>query len=428
MRNLPDFYTRMEHASRHRLMLVGISAFFVIFIVWAAVTHIDQHVRGNGRIIPDGKMRSIQHLEGGIIKEILVNEGDTIEPNQIMFRLSNTRANSEVQELQIALAAARLRNARLAAEVSEAKTLILPAELVDAAPAVAETEQELFNARQMELKEKLDGIQNQINQKILKLDDLNTAITNLRKEASVAQEQLEIKSRLRASGAISRSQYLEAESAVHDFTTRISRIEKEIPITKAELAETVNLQKETLQKWKADIIEEQNKGKIEINTLAERARTYADTFNRTEIVSPIKGVVNKLNVNTIGGVVSPGMVLAEIIPIEESLVVEGRISTNDRGKVWPGQKVVAKVTAYDYTVYGGVDGKLTYISPDSLIDSQNNEYYRVRVVLDKIKVGKDRPIYPGMTVDLNIMAGRISVLNSILRPFWLVKDDALREK
>ena len=146
------------------------------------------------------------------------------------------------------------------------------------------------------------------------------------------------------------------------------------------------------------------------------------------ITSPVKGIVNKIYVNTIGGVVAPGSVLAEIIPIGETLVVEGKIATNDRGKIWLGLPVVMKVTAYDYSTFGGIKGELTHISADSFIDNRNNEFYQVRVTLDADKLSDSEPIYPGMTVNLNIVSSKVSVLRSILKPLWNIKDEAMRER
>ena len=217
-------------------------------------------------------------------------------------------------------------------------------------------------------------------------------------------------------------------SDVKDFETRIEGNQKEIPIVKAELAELTSLIEETNQKWKSEVSEQLNDTQVQIKTLSERIKASTDEVKRTAAKAPVNGIVQKVNVTTIGGVIQPGSVIAEIMPIEDNLIVEGRVSTNDRGKVWPGLDVVAKISAYDYTIYGTLYGKLIYISPNSFIDGQGSEFYTVRVSLDSLDLGKDNPVYPGMTAELNIMANEVSVLHAIMKPFRQIKDNALREK
>ena len=403
-------------------------AFLVFFYFWASTTEIDQHIRGIGKVIPAGKTRVIQHLEGGIITDIRVSEGERIEEGQILFHIANKEAESELSELSVAVSALQLRKERLRAERNEdTSVVVFPAELLEQHPMIAESERKIFEARQAEINEKIDGLEKRMRQKVLKLDELNTNIRNLRQELSIAAEQLEIKTQLRQSGAISRSQYLETESQVKNFNTRIAKVEKEIPITKSELGEIINLLEETKQNWQSKIAEDINSINIDLRKIQERIAALNDEVNRTAVTSPVNGVINKLNFNTIGGVVQPGAPLAEVIPVEETLILEGRIATDDRGKIWPGLPVVAKITAYDYTIYGGIDGVLTYISADSFIDNQNQEYYQVRVTLQTDKMDEDKPVFPGMTAEMNILAGKISVLHALLKPIFDIRENALRE-
>jgi HlyD family type I secretion membrane fusion protein len=212
-----------------------------------------------------------------------------------------------------------------------------------------------------------------------------------------------------------------------NFDTRVAKVRNEIPITKTEISEIVNLLEETRQKWRSKVIEEASDTNLDIKKLQERIITFSDAVNRTEIQTPVNGVVNKLHINTIGGVIQSGQVLAEIIPVEEVLVVEGRISIEDRGKVWIGQKAAAKITAYDYSIFGSIDGELTHISADSFADNQGMEYYQVRITLSQEGLSKEQLIFPGMSVDINIMANKVSVLHALLKPFIRIRENALRE-
>lgn len=401
---------------------------FLTFLIWAYFAQINEQVRATGRVVPSGNTRVIQHLEGGIVNDILVDKGQTIKQGDILFYIKNQQAESDQQEVQIALDTLGMKQKRLEAELAEQEILTFTPEEMQTYPEIAESEQQIFSARYKEFREGVDGLQKQIKQKILKLDDLNTTAENLKKELNIAREQSQIKLELRKKGAMSRSQYLDAISAVRNFETRISRIQKEIPIIKSELSEISSQIEERRQQRFSEISEDLNQVKIDRRKLSERSEKFEDQVDRTAIRSPVDGVINEIFINTIGGVIQPGGKLAEIIPVNENLVVEGRISTNDRGKIWPGLPIVAKITAYDYTLYGGIDGELEYVSANSFIDNQRQEYYQIRVSLDSTNFGENAPIYPGMTAEINIIAGKISILHAILKPFWNIRNNALREK
>jgi len=411
----------------YQILLFTVVSSLCAFFLWASITEIDQQVRGEGRIITSGKIRTIQHLENGIVREILIQEGQVVSEGETLFQLTNTRAESEMKEIEVASSALILKQKRLQAERDGKENL----KLNNAGNAynddIIKAETNIFYARKSELEEKLDGFKKRMKQKVLKLDELESTIGNLKKERAVSREQLSIKRKLYSSGAISRSQYLEAESTVKNFDTRISKIRKEIPITKSEISEMVNLMEETKQKRRSEIVEELNTVNIDINKLRERIVTYSDAVSRTDIQAPINGIINKLHVNTIGGVIQSGQILAEIIPVEEKLVVEGKITTENRGKIWLGLPVAANITAYDYSIYGSLKGSLTYISADSFVDSQGNSYYQVRVTLNNTELSKDKPVVPGMTVDINILASKISVMRALLKPLDQIRENALRE-
>lgn len=411
----------------YRVVLFLVTSFLLCFFAWASLTQIDQQVRGIGKIIPAGKVRTIQHLENAIVREIFVAEGQTIKAGDKLFQLANTKAEADMKEITVALNALDMRKIRLKTELAGKDTLEFPAELVGDNYNLESSEKKLFESRKLELSQKLDGLKKRMKQKVLKLEELDTTIKNLSREQAVSKEQLEIKKKLRRKGAISHSQYLEAQSTVKNFDTRVAQVKNEIPIVKTEISEIVNLLEETRQKWRSGVIEELGETNLDIKKLGERIVTFSDAVNRTEIQSPVSGVVNKLHVNTIGGVIQSGQVLAEIIPVEELLIVEGQISTEDRGKVWLGLPVAAKITAYDYSIYGSVQGELTYISADSFVDNQGIEYYQVRVTLSKSELAEGQYIFPGMSVDINIMANKVSVLHALLKPFLRIRENALRE-
>lgn len=420
--------SQLDKTWNYKPAIALVSLMIIVFFVWASVAEVDQQVRGTGRVIPAGKARTIANLEGGIINDILVKEGQLVQKGDVLFDIGNQKARSDLQEAQIVLDSLYIRKNRLQAERQGSQEMIFAdAELVKKYPNIMETELQLFQDRNNQFEERISGLKKQLRQKELKLDDLFSRINDLGEELAIVDEQLAIKSRLVKSGAISRSVYLETESRAKNFDTRINSAKKEVPITKSEIQEIYSNIEEEKQARNSRISEELNEVNVDISTLRERIKALQDEVTRTAVVSPINGIVNKLFVNTIGGVISPGQELADLIPVEETLLVEGRIGTNDRGKIWPGLPVTAKITAYDYTIYGGLGGTLENISADSFIDNSGQEFYTIRVTLQTSEISKDQPIHPGMTADLNIIAGRVSVLHAILRPFHRIRENAFRD-
>lgn len=412
---------------QYRFGLVVSVACIIAFIIWSSIATINLHVRGIGKIIPSGKVRSIQHLEGGIINSILIKEGQIVKQGDVLFQLENVRAESERKEIEVALSALSIKKTRLQSERDFEETVKFLEEIETNYPEITAAEKELFKTRTAEFHEKQQVLKKQMNQKVLKLDEIKTTIANITKEMANAQQQLNIRKGLLEKGAISRSQFIETDSRVKNFKTRIAKLKKESPVVKSEISEILSLLEETKQNWRYKIIDELNKVELDIQKLEERIKSYTDTIDRKDVISPINGIVKTLAFNTIGGVVKAGELIAEIIPVKETLIIEANISTEDRGKVWVGLPVIAKITAYDYSVYGGVDGKLTFISADSFIDPQNNQYYQVRVEIEKAELSANKPILPGMAVEINILANKISILDAILRPFRKLRDNAIRE-
>lgn len=422
-----DPFHLFEKSTQHRGPLLLMVATIVMCLLWAGLTKIDQHVNATGHVVPSGKVRSIQHLEGGIVNEILVREGQEVEKGAPLFSIVNRHAESELRESEISLDYLLIKQERLRAEQRGLETPEFDQRLIDTYPEIVKAETNLFNGRTQQFKQKIDGLRQEINQKTLRLDELSKTDKNIRQQALMAQKQLIIKRNLYKSGAVSQSQYLDAQSAVQDFVTKIQKNEAEIPIVQAELAEAQNNLTEAEQTRQAEIAEDLNNIQVDAKRTKERSEAMRDQVDRTSIVSPVKGIVNKLGINTIGAVVKPGDTIAEILPLDETLEVSGQMNVNDRGKVWIGLPVVAKVTAYEYSVYGGIKGTLSYISADSFTDSRGREFYQIKVTLNAQSLGADKPIYPGMVVDLNIMAGKVSVMQALLKPFLKIGNAALRE-
>ena len=419
---------KLEVKWHYRPILFTIVTMVILFIAWSYSYKIDQHVRSQGRIIPAGQTKIVQHLEGGIVSDILVNEGQRINKGDILLQVSNQQARSDLAEQQISLEALKIRILRLQAEYNGDKTFNIPPDIENTNNQnIIKNEKRLFTSRRQSLIEKLSVFLEQINQKELKLDDLKAQLSNLNAEKKVSSDQLAINERLKRSNAISESRYLESKSKVKSFNTRISQVKKNIPVIQAELQEILKKIKSEKENYKTEILNEKGKVELALQQMTERLKTRHDEVNRTAIISPVNGIVNKLYVNTVGGVVQPGGDLVEIIPLDENLIVEARLSTKDRGKVWIGLPVLVKITAYDYAIHGGIDGRIIDISADSFRDERGIQFYRTRIKLERNSISKNKPLYPGMTVEANIISGQTTILHALLKPFWRIKQNALRE-
>ena len=398
---------------------------FMLFLFWASQSEVDQFVRGQGRVITPGKNKNIQHLEGGILADILVKEGQQVKAGDALFILSNQSAESDLQETRVQINALELRLARLEAEQKKAETVNFPQEMADKMPSLVVNELALFRSRVSSRKEEIQALEEKANQKRLKLVELKTQFEDLSKELNIAQEQFRINQKLLRSGAVSETRYLDSKSKVSNFNTRLSLVRKKIPITEAELKEfEANIQ-EALGNQESEVLDEISKVKIEIGQLEERIKTQLDKVQRTSILSPDDGEIVTVHYNTIGGTIRSGDVIAELAPANKELIVEARISTSDRGKLWVGLPANIKITAYDYAIYGSLEGRVEAISADSLLDENGRSYYRVRISLKQQQIREGLPIRAGMQTEVNVLTGKKKVMDIILNPLKRSFDNAL---
>ncbi|MAH05879.1 MAG: hypothetical protein CL561_10005 [Alphaproteobacteria bacterium] len=398
---------------------------FLLFLIWATQSEVDQFVRGQGRVITPGKNKNIQHLEGGILADILIKEGQMVKKGDVLFILSNQSAESDLQETRIQIESQQLRLARLEAELLMKDTVNFPEDIAEKLPSLVVNELALFKSRLSRRNEQLQALEEQANQKRLKLVELKTQYEDLSKELSIAQEQFRINQKLLRSGAISETRYLDSKSKVSNFNTRLSSVRKKIPISEAELAETEANIQETIRKHETEVLDEISEVKVQIQQLEERIKSQLDKVQRTAILAPDEGEIVTIYYNTIGGTIRSGDVIAELAPSDKELIVEARISTADRGKLWEGLPANIKITAYDYSVYGSLEGRIESISADTILDEQGRNYYRVRISLKQQQIGEGMPVRAGMQTEVNILTGKKKVLDIILNPLKRSMDNAL---
>ena len=417
---------RIAGAAQGRFV-AGLSLAIVLALFWASLTEIDRVTRGAGRIVPQKQKQEIQHLEGGIVGEIMVREGERVQTGQPLMRIENTFFRSELAQATIEQGARRLRLARLEVETANGTSLTFPPELVAMMPQAAGNEAALFRRRRANLEEQISILNQQARQKDIELSELRSRQPSLLRERQISEERLAILRKLSVAGAASTNETLEAERMVQQVLTRLSDLAHGIPRTEAALAEIAQKKSQTLANFQAEAEKERGQTAIELEKLGENIAAMQDRIRRSEVLATISGTINKLNVSTLGGVVKPGEALAEIVPADEAIGIEMRLSPNDRGNVWPGERAIVKVSAYDYSIHGGLEARVVDISPDALQDERGNPYFRVRLEANAAGFGPLKPILPGMLAEIDVIGERQSVLTSLLRPIRRIRDNALRQ-
>lgn len=414
-----------------RLLVWAALAFFVVALVWAYFATLDEVVRGVGKVIPSSQLQVVQNLEGGIVQELHVREGDVVEPGQVLLRIDDTRFASSLQENRLRLLALQAKSLRLRAEAEGIAVLPeFPAELREALPQLAEQEGKLFEQRAHQLRAALGVLEEQAQQKRQSISELESRQRQVARSLELAQRELDVTRPLGEQGVVSEVELLRLEREVNELQGQLDQARLGIPRLQAELAEVAERADETRIKFQQEARAEYNDTIAELSSLGAGTVALQDRVQRTAVRAPIRGVVKKLLVNTVGGVVTPGMDLVEIVPLEDSLLVEAKLKPSDIAFLRPGLDATVKLTAYDFSIYGGLDAKVEHISADTFVEENGEAYYLVRVRTadtDVQREGKPLRIMPGMTAEVDILVGEKTVLAYLLKPVLRARANALRE-
>lgn len=416
-----------EVSWNYRLVAWPIMLFAFVFVVWAALSEIDESVRGEGKVVPSGQTKILQHLEGGIVAEILVEEGSNVKKGDAIYLLNQSFFQADKNEKEIELLALTARQLRLKAEILESKKVIFPKILKEKIPELIKNQYQVFRNSRNDFKEESGALQDEIEQKIHRLKEMKQKVKNLDVELGIAKEKLAIQEKLMKKGAASRNDYLRELSVKQNLVTKIDSLKSSIPVGEAEIQEANKKLKSYKSKEHTKQLKELNKVKVQMRKLTAKAKASTDRQSRTLIKSPVNGKVNKLYFHTIGGIIKAGDKVAEITPIGESLTIEAQIKSLDRAQIWEGQKVSVDITAFDFSKYGMLEGELISISPDSFTDKMGNVFYQVKVKTYKTSFSKNEIILPGMVANLNILTGKKTILEYILKPLKDIKHQSMTE-
>ncbi len=413
-----------------RLTIWSIFAFVLFCLAWAHFAIIDEVTRGEGKAIPSTRLQKIQNLEGGIVAELFVREGQVVEAGDPLLRLDDTRFTSNVGESEAERLALTMRVERLSAEV-DGRPLEVPAEVREKAPGLADSELALFRSRQQQLGDEIAGLEEQLAQRRQERRELSSKQAQFRNSLGLLRQEINMSEPLVASGAISQVEVLRLKRAEVESRGQLDATTLAIPRAEAAIKEIESKIGETRGRFRSEALTQLNEARTELAKLTSTGKALEDRVRRTLVTSPVRGVVKQLLVNTIGGVIQPGSDILEVVPLDDTLLVETRVRPQDIAFLHPGQEAMVKFTAYDYTIYGGLKARLEHISADSITDEEGNSFYLIHLRTEKSHLGSDDDpllIIPGMVASVDIITGQKSVLSYLLKPILRARAEALRER
>ncbi len=413
-----------------RLILYVIVALVVMLLAWAAVAEVDELVRGQGKVIPSSQLKKVQSLDGGILSELLVSEGDRVKRGQVLMRLDDTLARSKFNERRQRVLALDAKMQRLRAEV-EGQPLNFSEELAKDAIALVTEERALFEQRRLSLQTENEVLQQKIAQQQQELFKKRAELEQIDAEIVLANKELDILKPLFEDGVVSRFELIKAEKNLLSIQRQRLGVAQAIPQTNLIIEELQRKQQQLKQSYRTEAQRLLSEVASERSQLIQGSDVFEADVDRTLIKSPVNGVVKQVLLNTLGGVVKPGADLVSIVPEEDVLVVETKVKPSDIARLYPGQKAMVKFSAYDFTVYGGLEAKLVHISADSLVDEKGDSFFLVRVQTNLSFLGRKRdelPIMSGMQAQVDILTGKKTLLSYFLKPILKAKQVALTEQ
>ena len=427
-----DFAMISQDPVRARALIRVLLVLLVVFIVWASFATVAQVTRGEGKVTPSSQVQVLQSLDGGIVSEILVHEGSMVAKDQVLVRIDNTRFVSSVNEsrAQYLTLAAKASRLRALAEGSEFK---LPEDVLKEDPKTAEEERRLYEAKKSELDTNLSISKQQLAQRQQELQELKAKQAQAANSFDLTNKELTFTKPLAASGSISEVELLRLERDVSKARGEMDMATAQISRVQAAISESTHKVQEVENTFRNDARKDLSETEGKLNSLNASSVALSDKVKHSEIRSPVKGTVKRLLVNTVGGVVQAGKDVIEIVPLEDNLIIEAKVLPKDIAFIRPGLETMVKINAYDFTIYGGLEGTVEQIGADTVLDEKGNAFYLVRVrtkksSLGKDSMGKDLPILTGMVAEVDILTGEKTVLSYLMKPVLRAKSRAFTER
>ena len=431
-----EYMSEIEAATRRRghqfayILSIMAFAFTVTFVVWANYAVLDEVTRGESTIIPSSKTQVVQNLEGGILAEIHVREGDIVEQGDILVRIDNTTAQANFRDARSRYLSLLAKVSRMEAELADGEPAFDDEVIADAPDAVAD-ETSQFQARQAQFRAQVSVLESQVKQRSQEVQEARSRRSQLQRNLALAQEERSITKPLVDKKLMPKVDLLRIEREIADLDGQIQTLRITVPRLEQAANEARQRVGEFTATQKAQVSDELSKAKAELQSVTEMLFAGEDRVTRTEVRSPVRGTIKQIMHNTVGGVIKPAENIVEIVPLDDTLLVEAQIRPADIAFLRPGQASTIKVTAYDFSIYGGLQATLENISADTIKDEKGESFYRVYLRTERntiVHQDRELPIIPGMTATVEILTGEKSVLDYILKPILKARDRALRER
>jgi len=411
-------------------LLYMIGVFLVIIVAWSAFAKLDEVARGEGKVIPASEVQVIQSLEGGIIDALPVKEGDEVKAGQVILRMRNVQAGADFAATNQKYLGLLATTTRLQSEANGG-TLAFPDDVIKGAPEMVRAEQDAYDANKKNNESQLAIATQQLGQKKQEVAELEAKIKDTAEVLKLTQSERDMVAPMVERGSSSRKELLDLDRQLAQQKAEMNALTLSLPRAKDAAQEMQARVNELTSGFRAQAQKELSEKTAELNTVKQTLAAYKDKSERNDVKSPVHGTIKDIRITTVGGVAKPGEPIMEIVPLEDKLLVEARVKPSDIAFIHPGEKAVVRLSAFDSSIYGTLNGAVTDVSADSITTEKGESYYRVRVKTDKTTLSKgekEYPIIPGMQATIDIVTGEKTVMNYLLKPFVKAAQTALRER
>ena len=402
-----------------------------VFLLWANIATLDEVSRGDGKVIPASEVQAIQSLEGGIIDEFLVHEGDEVKEGQVLLRMRNIQAKGDFDATMQKYLGLSAVTTRLQAESEGKDKLEFPDDVRKGAPESVSAEQKAFDANRHQQENQASVLRDQLNQKQQQVEELQRRISDTNGVMKLAIEEKNMVAPMVEKGAAAKKELLQIDQKIASQRAELNGLQLALPRTKSAAQEMQSRLNSLQSDFKATAQRDLAEKTIELNTIKQTLAAYRDKSERTDVKSPVHGMIKDVKVTSTGGVAKPGETIMEVVPLEDLLLVEARLQPRDIAFIHEGQKAIVRLTAFDFSIYGSLDGEVVEVSPDSITNEKGEAFYHVRVKTKQTKVtrdGKDYDVMPGMQATVDIVTGEKTVMTYLTKPFMKASHEALRER
>ena len=429
-----------------RVLSISVALFFLCLIIWAAIADVDEVTHAEGSVVGSQRTQTIQNLEGGILRAVLVHEGQIVEKGTVLAQLDNEMAESAYRDAVNKAMENSLAVIRLESEIKGERPIFpenidtwvekvigrrVESAMLGRVNQIVQDQENAWNSRRDQLNAEIDVLQSQYVQRLHDVEELTARKLQLDRSLELSIEQRNTAYALVQRNNFSKLEYLGMQQRVVELQGQIDSLAATIPKAKAAADEAKQRIASRRAEQIAAVTDEINKRRQELNSLRESLSAGRDRVTRTELRAPVRSTVKQIYISTVGGVVKPGEPIMDLVPLDDTLVVEAKVKPQDVAFLRPGQEVMVKVSAYDFSIYGGLEGKLESISADTIEDKRGEHFYLVKVRTQKNAIvyhNESLPIIPGMVVTADILIGKKTVLDYLLKPILKAKQNALRER